>query len=189
MEQPIQLTFRGIVPTEAIEQAIRERIEKLERFFDKIESCRVAVEAPHRHHRRGNVYRVRIRLGVPGEEIVVSREPPEHKQHEDLYLAINEAVKEARRQLEDYVRRRRGMVKRHVGPPHGRVVRLFKDEGYGFLETEDGREVYFHQNSVLDEEFRHLEVGMEVQFDEEPGEKGPQATSVRVLRRAKRRRA
>jgi ribosomal subunit interface protein len=181
MEHPIQITFRGLEPTEALRRSVEERAEKLEQFFDKIESCRIIVEAPHRHHREGNLYHVRVRLTVPGEELVVARDPPEHAQHEDIYLAINDAFKETTRRLEDYVRRRRGQVKRHRGPPHARVARIFPDDGYGFLETADGREIYFHENSVLDGAFRRLRVGVEVRFAEEAGEKGPQASTVTLV--------
>jgi ribosomal subunit interface protein len=181
MEHPIQITSRGFELTEALERAVDERARKLGLFFDKIESCRVVVEAPHHHHQKGNLYHIHVRLTVPGEEIVVTREPPDHVQHEDLYLAINDAFKEMTRKLEDYVRRRRGRVKRHVGPPHGRVTRIFPDEGYGFLETADGREIYFHANSVLDGAFGRLEVGTEVRFAEEAGEKGPQASTVSIV--------
>jgi ribosomal subunit interface protein len=186
MEHPIQITFRGIEATDALRQAVEERAAKLETFYDKIQSGRIVVESPHRHHHKGNVYHVRVRLEVPGEEIIVSRDPPEHAQHEDLYLAINDALKETTRQLEDYVRRRRGQVKERVGSAHARVVRLLEDEGYGFLETADGREIYFHENSVLDGAFRRLRVGTEVRFAEEPGEKGPQATTVEIVGKEKR---
>jgi ribosomal subunit interface protein len=188
MEHPLQITFRGIEATDAIRQAVEERAAKLETFYEKIQSCRIVVESPHRHHHKGNVYHVRVRLEVPGEEILVSRDPPEHAQHEDLYLAINDALKETTRKLEDYVRRRRGWVKEHAGPSHARVARLFEDEGYGFLESPDGREIYFHENSVLDGAFRRLRVGTEVRFAEEPGEKGPQATTVDVVGKEKRER-
>ena len=183
MEHPVQVAYRGFDPTDALERAVEERAHKLETFFDKIESCHVMVEAPHRHHRKGNLYHVRVRLIVPGEEIVVSRDPPEHAQHDDLYLAINDAFKDTTRQLEDYVRRRRGKVKHHVGPPHARVARIFTEKGYGFLETADGREIYFHENSVLDGAFNRLKVGMEVRFAEEPGEKGTQASTVSIVGR------
>lgn len=181
MEQPLQVTFRGLEPSEALTQAVEDRAGKLEHFFDKIESCRVIVEAPHQHHRKGNVYHVRVRLTVPGEEIVVSRDPPEHVQHDDLYLAINDAFNETTRKLEDYVRRRRGRIKKHVGPLHAKVARIFEDEGYGFLETADGREIYFHRNSVLGGAFPRLQVGTEVRFAEEAGEEGPQASSVSIV--------
>lgn len=181
MEHPVQVAFRGLEPTDALKRAVEERAEDLEHYFNKIQSCKVMVESAHRSHRQGNLYHVRIRVAVPGDEIVVSRDPPEHAQNEDMYLAINDAFKETARRLEDYVRRRRGQVKQRVSPPSGRVVRIFPDEGYGFLEDADGREIYFHRNSVLDGAFPRLEVGSEVRFAEEPGEKGPQASSVSVI--------
>jgi ribosomal subunit interface protein len=183
MEHPVKVTFRGLEPSEAIKKAVEDRAADLERYFNKIQSCNVVVESPHRKQRQGNLYHVRVRLTVPGDEIVVSRDPPEHAQNEDLYLVINEAFKETARKLEDYVRRRRGQVKQRVGPPQGRVVRIFPDEGYGFLEDADGREIYFHRNSVLDGAFPQIEVGSEVRFAEEPGEKGPQASTVSLTGR------
>ena len=75
MEIPLQITFRNMPPSEAIEDNIREKLSKLESFYDRIMSCRVIVEAPHRHHRKGNVYEVRIDLTVPGGELVINRSP------------------------------------------------------------------------------------------------------------------
>jgi len=181
MQLPLQVTFRNLPPSEAVEAAVRERAGRLDRFFDRIMACRVVVEAPHQHHRKGRLYHVRINLTVPGEELVVSREPAEHHAYEDVYVAIRDAFDEARRQLEDHVRRHRGWKKPRVGPPHGRVSRLLKEEGYGFLETTDGREVYFHRNSVLQEGFDRLDVGTEVRFAEEKGEEGPQASTVEIV--------
>ena len=74
-----------------------------------------------------------------------------------------------------------GQVKTHESPPQGDVVRLFREEGYGFIEAADGREIYFHRNSVLRAPLEQLQVGQEVRFDEEQGVKGPQATTVRVV--------
>jgi ribosomal subunit interface protein len=178
MEHPLQVTFRGLEPTDALREAVEKRARELERFYDKIESCRVVVDGTHKRHRQGNLYQVRIRLTVPGDELVVSRDAPQHAQHEDLYLAINDSFKEAQRRLEDHVRKRRGKVKRRVRPPLGRVLRINEEDGYGFLASEDGREIYFHRSSVLDGAFHKLRVGTEVRFAEEAGEKGPQASSV-----------
>lgn len=181
MEYPVQITFRGLEPTDAIKTAIEERAVKLERYYDKIESCKVVIESPHKHKQKGRIYEVKIRLGVPGEDIVVTREPSQHSAHEDdLYLSINDAFKEVARRLEDHVRKRRGLVKAHERPEVGRVARLFTDEGYGFIVTPDGREIYFHRNSVLDDAFPRLAEGTEVRFAEEPGEKGPQASTVAI---------
>jgi len=110
-----------------------------------------------------------------------SRELSKYAVHDDIQLTIRDTFDAARRKLQDYARRRRGVVKLHEGAPHARVTKLFPEEGFGFLETADGREVYFHENSVLDSGFGGLEVGAEVHFAEEQGEKGPQATTVRPV--------
>ncbi len=178
MEHPLQITFRGLEPSDALKEAVETRVGKLDKFYDKIESCRVVVEAPHHHHQTGNVYHVRVRLTVPGEEIVVSRDPAKHTPHVDAYLAINDAFKETKRQLEDYVRRRRRQVKEHAESPRAVVARIFLDKGYGFLITPAGDEVYFHANSVLGGVFEKIEVGTEVRFAEEKGGKGPLASTV-----------
>jgi ribosomal subunit interface protein len=173
MALSLQITVRNVSLSEAAEKSIRERASKLDSFYDKITSCHVTVDSPHRHQHKGILYDVRIDMTVPGAELVIKREPDE-----DIYVAIRNAFDAARRQLEDFVRRQRGQVKSHVGAPHARVSNLFPEEGYGFLETPDGREIYFHRNSVLNGGFDRLKVGVEVRFAEEEGEKGPQASTV-----------
>src|SRR3990170_3518334 len=115
MQLPLQVTLRDISPSEAIEAYIRERATKLDGFYDRIMSCRVAVEAPVRHHRKGGPFKVRIDLTVPGAELVVNRQADD-----DLYVAIRDAFDAARRKLEDYARRQRGAMKAHEAPTHGR---------------------------------------------------------------------
>ena len=176
MQLPLKITLRDIAHSEALEGLIREKASWLELFYDQIIGCRVVVEGPVRHHRKGGPYTVRIDLGVPGEDIVVNRQAAE-----DPYVAVHDAFDAARRQLQDHVLRRRGVVKVHEEIPHGRVSKLFLDEGYGFLETPDGREVYFHRNSVLGADFDRLSIGTEVRFAEEEGEKGLQASTVTVV--------
>jgi len=180
MQVPLQITFRHLDPSDAIEADIRERAQKLELFSDDITSCRVVVEAPHQHHHKGRIYTVTVDITVPGGEIVASRHPDKHHAHEDAYVAIRDAFNAAKRQLEDYVRQRRGKVKLHESPPHGEIMRLVPDEDYGLIKAHDGREIYFHRNSVLDEEFDKLEIGMSVHFTEEQGEEGLQASTVHV---------
>ncbi len=179
MKLPLQIVFRNMGPSEAIEAKVRERVEKLEKYCELIMSCRVVVELLHRHHHQGNLYHVRVDLKVPDCELVASREPDLDHSHEDVYVAIRDAFDSVRRQLEDYTRRRRGQVKLHDLPPHGRVAELFPD--YGKIATADGRLVYFHKNSVVDADFAQIEIGAEVRFAEEPGELGPQATTVYVI--------
>jgi ribosomal subunit interface protein len=180
MELPIQITFRGMGSSEAVEARIRERAEELDRFYDRIMRCRVAVESSHRHQQKGRLYHVRVDLTVPGGEIVVKRDPSEHHAHEDVYVAIRDAFDAARRQLEDHVRRARGESKAHEAVEHGKVARLIAGEDYGFIATADGQEIYMHRNSVVGGAFDKLRVGDEVRFvvHAGEGEKGPQASTV-----------
>jgi cold shock CspA family protein len=203
MQFPLQITFRNMTPSETIEEWIRDDADKLDSFYNRVMSCRVAIEVPHRHHRKGSPYHIRIDLIVPGEEIVIKREPSlshrarelgeteikKHLEvktlHKNLHLAINDAFKAAGRRLQDYARRQRGDVKSHAPLHVGRVSKLLQDEGYGFLTSDDGRGIYFHKNSVLDRAFSRLKVGATVSFVEEPGEKGPQASTVRIIGKGK----
>ena len=207
MKIPLQITFRNMPPSEAIENNVREKAAKLDSLYDGIMSCRIIIEAPHRHHHKGKAYQVSIDMTVPGGELVVNRapkrldaaktprpeelendlteshEPSKHGAHEDPYVAIRDAFNAAARKLQDHARRKRGKVKLHEPAAVARVIRLFPIEDYGFLQTPDGRELYFHKNTVLARDFDRLEVGTEVFFAEEPGEKGPQASMVRVIGR------
>jgi ribosomal subunit interface protein len=178
---PLQISFHKLQHSDAIEAKIRERAEKLDKFYEYIMGCRVVVEAPHKHHQHGNLYHVRIYVTVPSGELVANREPDEHHGYTDVYVAIRDAFDAMRRQLEDYARQRRGQTKVHEVPPHGRIAELYPAEDYGKIETADGRLVYFHRNSVVDTDFDKLETGMEVRFAEEQGELGPQATTVHIV--------
>ncbi len=183
MQLPLQITFRGMAASAAVEDHIRRRAAELDRFYDRIMACRVVVEAAHRHQRKGRIHHVRVELTVPGGEIVVKRDPPEHHAHEDMNVTIRDAFDAARRQLEDHVRRSRGDTKVHELPDHGKVARLFPEQGYGFIATADGQEIYMHRNSVLNGGFDKLSVGDEVRFVVHPGEgeKGPQASTVTLI--------
>jgi cold shock CspA family protein/ribosome-associated translation inhibitor RaiA len=181
MQLPLQVSFRQMDHSESIESLIREKAAKLDTFADHIMSCRVVVEPAGKHHLHGNQYEVRIDLKVPGEEIAVMREPSQHSEYRDIHVALRDTFDSARRKLEDYVRRRRGMVKALETAPHARVCKLFPQEGYGFIATPDGREIYFHRDSVLHDGFSRLEIGNEVTFVEEEGKKGPQASTVKPV--------
>lgn len=176
MEIPLQITSRNLELTDAIESEIRQKSEKLDRFYDRITRCRIIVESPHRHSHQGKLYNVNIYLTVPGAELVVKREP-----HEDLYVAIRDSFNAIRRKLEEYDRKQRNEVKHHEEAPQARITALFSDQGYGFLTTPDSREIYFHENSLLNSDFRKLKIGTKVRFSEAEGEKGPQASSVTII--------
>lgn len=189
MEVPVELSFRNMLHSSEMEATVREKVAKLEEFYDRITAARVVVEAPHHRHRKGNEYHVRIFLSVPQHEIVVDRDPGEHHSHEDVYVAIRDAFDAARRQLQDYARKLDGRTKSHEPPPHGRIKEIFPSsidikEGYGFIvSADDGRDIYFDAHSLLDAELTDLAVGTQVRYVEEEGDKGPQATSVRLVGR------
>jgi ribosome-associated translation inhibitor RaiA len=124
---PLQTTFRNIDASPAVAARIQEEAEKLGKYFDHITSCRVIVEAPHRHHLRGESFHIRVELRVPGKELVVAHEPTLineeqselHKHletegpHKNVYVAIRDAFRAMRRQLQDYVHCLRHEVKTH----------------------------------------------------------------------------
>ncbi len=181
MKIPLQITFHDVPHSDAVEEKIREAATGLEQFYDEIMSCRVVVEAPHRRQRKGKLYHLRIDVSVPGNEIVVNREPGDRNAHEDIYVMIRDAFEATERQLKEFTRKKQGEVKRGITAPHAFVDKLFSKEGYGFIRTVDDREVYFHRNSVLNNAFDKLNAGMEVRFTEEEGEEGPQASTVDIV--------
>lgn len=169
--------------SDAVEADIRSRVAKLEQFFDHITACRVVVAAARRRQARSRLFQVHVEMSVPGQVIVVKRGEAASETYADVYIALRDTFDALRRQLQDYVRKLRGDVKVHEAPRHGRVLRLFADDGYGFVETSEGREIYFHRNSVVDGTFEQLQVGSEVRivvaYDE--SEKGPQASTVKPI--------
>ena len=114
MQVPVQISFHGLDTSEAVETRIREKVAKLEQFFDRITGCRVVVERHHKNsNHAGNVgqpYHISIIVDVPGDELVVKRDPKRDdglKDHEDIQIALRDAFARMERQLKDYVRRRR----------------------------------------------------------------------------------
>jgi cold shock CspA family protein len=184
MQSLLQITARNVQLAEAEEQMIRRAAGKLDLFWDRITSCRVLIEVPHRRHRTGMSYNVRLDLGVPGAELAVTRRP-----RASLETAVQEAFDAAQRRLQDEARRTQGRVKLDRNAPRGTVTRLLPFEGYGFITAEDGHEIHFDRASVLDAGFDRLEEGMEVRYHEEAGEKGPQASTVAIGAQRRRQRA
>ena len=173
MQVPLQITMHGIGHSDALEANIRERVAKLERFHPHLVSCRVAVEQLRKHHLQGREFTIRLDLRVPGREIVVTRD-----HHEDIEVALRDAFDAARRQLEESAREQRGDVKSHETAQHGKVLRLRRDEGFGFIGTSDGRELYFDRDNVVYPSFEQLAPDDAVQFIEALAAEGPQAKRV-----------
>jgi len=195
---PVQVTFRNVKEEAGLEQLVQKEAARLEHFYDRITSCRVVVERPQRAE-SSKLYHVRIDLGLPSGELVVKHTPSLHGALQDLKVdnsrqeaesllvhkspqrAIHEAFHEMRRKLQDYRRKQEGSVKTTHKLAEGTVKEIFPDEGYGFIEAIDDRQIYFNEASVLDGHFDRLRVGTRVRFAEESGEKGPQASTVKVI--------
>jgi cold shock CspA family protein/ribosome-associated translation inhibitor RaiA len=173
MQRPLTITARDFTLSDAFDTEIREKAAGLDNYFNRIIGCDVTVGAPVDHHRKGGPFEVHVRLTVPGREFIAN-----HQSQEGLAAAIRESFDAITRQLEDYVRELRGNVKAHEQASRAQVSKLFPD--YGFLETPDGREIYFHCNSVLRHGFEQLQVGTHVHFVEEEGNEGPQASTVTI---------
>lgn len=185
MKVPVKVVYRNLLPQykEGIQDQVRLLSGKLDKFHPDIISCRIVVELPHKRHQEGNLFRTTITLNVPDKQIVVSRENPLSQIHENIYVAVRRAFEDAIRQLDEYDLIKSRNVKDSSLIPHGIVSKLFAEQGYGFIESSDGREIYFHKNSVLSG-FSKLKLGVAVRFEEEEGEKGPQASTVKLLRKA-----
>lgn len=173
MKIPLHIRFLDVPASAAVEAEIRKRAEKLDQFCDHVMHCEVTVGLAGKHHAQGRMYEVHVDLTVKGTEIVINRV---HR-HEDVYVVIRDAFEAADRKLQDYVREKRGDVKLHDLPLRGVVTKMFQ-EGYGFIETPDGREFYFSRDNLDYPGFELLQVGAEVQFIEQASDEGLQAKRV-----------
>lgn len=182
MQAPIEITFQHCAPSEQIRSEIDRQVKRLEEFSPRITSCNIVISGPQTRHRQGVPFKVDLRIAMPGhKEVVVAKTHGDSPEREHALVAIRAAFDAAIRQIEDVTREVRGEVKEHVAEGHGRVTKFLAGEDCGFIETPDGREIYFHRNAVLDGAFDRLVVGSEVRFVEEEGEKGAQASTVRLI--------
>jgi cold shock CspA family protein len=184
MKFPPEISFGDIPRSDATERLLNEQVERLHRFAQDIIGCRIAVEQPHKQHLTGNPFRVRIEVTLPANHsLVVDKETPPDDRDPDLHRLIREAFSVMERQIKRENELRRGEVKTREAP-RAIVTKLFPEQGYGFIaDPEGGEQFYFHRNAVLHDGFDEIEVGTEVRFASEMGNKGPQATSVQIVGR------
>jgi len=180
MPMPLQVTFHGVSPTHTLARYIEKKAQKLDRIYARPMHCHVVFAAPNRHAHEGRRYNVHIDLRTAGIEIAISRDLGDSEL--DAYATIDEAFDEAKRRLRDHADIRRGEVKSHDLARHGWISKLYTYEGYGFIESDDGEEIYFHKNAVLRNAFDRLKRGARVRFVEEEGDDGLHASSVSLLR-------
>jgi ribosomal subunit interface protein len=186
MESRVQITFQGIPPSDAVRAAVFEHMERIERHH-RVNRSRIVIAAPHLHSRHGNLYSVRIDATVPGAELFVNRDHHDDQSHEDVYVALRDAFEALERQFarraDRHARRRPERQAAPVGPSHGVVTMVLAHMGYGYIESDDGHEVYFHQDGLNGLDINALEVGSEVSFIEFEGDQGNQARAIRVVAR------
>jgi ribosomal subunit interface protein len=184
MERPLELSFKNLQSSEFVEGLVRERVARLERLHDRITSCHVYIEAPHKRRRKGNLYEITLEVRVPGTELAVASKPGDMNAHSDINVAIRDAFNAMERQLKRWKQKIGGDVKSHQGNLQGRIAEIDHEKGFGQILAVDGRLVYFHENSVVGGRFGDLgvedPVELVVQSDE--SDIGPQASTVRALR-------
>ncbi len=184
MQTPLQLDVQGSVSLPGLRSLVEERISSLETRFGRITACRVAIRGPSGHHRTGGLLSVSIYIALPeGLEVTINRTSQDDERFADPAFAIADAFKRARRQLQDNVRKLQGKVKGSSRAPIGTVARLDHERGFGIIESSDGREIYFPENSVLNSGFARLRLGDRVSYHETEGEKGPRASTIKPLRK------
>lgn len=118
MQLPLQITFRNVDRSPALEARIRELAMRLEKFSAQIVRCHVIVETTPHHHHQGGLYDFHIDITLPDAEIAIRKAHPIDHAHEDPYVALRDAFRAARRKLEDYERKRRRDVKAHTEDHH-----------------------------------------------------------------------
>jgi ribosome-associated translation inhibitor RaiA len=109
---PVKITFRHMESSAAVETRVNELANHLGVFSDRILSCRVVVDSPHRHHHQGKVFAVKVQLELPGEDVVVDMERPQRDGHDDVYVVLRDAFDAAKRQLQQRMASLRGDEKR-----------------------------------------------------------------------------
>lgn len=185
MQVPLEINFHNMDRSEAMEARVQSRVARLEKIADNIIACRVVFELVHKQPHRSPVS-ISIKLALPGKDIVVKREQRLHESKGDAYQIIGVAFDIVERQLEEHLRISRHDVKAHDGPNYARIVKLYPDQAYGFIETPVQLNVYFHSDVVEGNGFETLEVGNEVLYTlaAEEGPMGPQASRVQPIRGA-----
>ncbi len=185
MDVPPEIAFRGVEPTDTLKELILDGIDGLEKIYPRLVSCRTMVADDTPDRRTGNSYRVRLDIGIPGKSLVVDESPAGGGEPRPLGQTVKDAFKTGSKLLKkEKELQRGGMTKSQGLPPHGRVVRLLTDDSgvrYGFLESREGRQIYFHERALVDLDYDDLEIGAEVRYAAAAGDEGPQASTVAAL--------
>lgn len=171
----------GLRPSEFLKRRIETEARRLERVHSRLQGLQVVVSGPSGRRRHGDHYSVHLRVKTPGgEDVVIARQPDADRSQEDPYIVIRDAFAAARRQLRERKVRRDGKIKSHTPSATGKIARLSPD-GFGFIDIENGPEVYFHRNALRNEAFEALMSGARVRLTMSETDGRLQASSIHVL--------
>jgi cold shock CspA family protein len=179
MDIQTTLAFKGIDRSPALEKAISKRVKELAHLRRGLMRVHVVVSELGRHQQQGRHFSVHLDLHCKGRsnDIAIT-----HRHDEDPFVALRDAFDAAKRVLQEDLHRVRGDVKQHAQARRGRVARVDRDGGFGFIEDHDGQEYYFGRDNVANHSFENLQPGQPVSFLEDYGADTPQAKRVNVQR-------
>jgi len=174
-----EITFPDFEPSQAIRSEIEGYLARLEKIFDRIITCHVAIRAPHLHQKK-HIYYLSLHLEIPGEDIIITHEPGKNIAHANIHVAIRDAFNALHRKLRKQIEKRRETTPPRDTYKTATVISFDPNDGYGFIQDAQGREIYFHQNSLIHQQRAEVKPGTKVRFVEEHGEKGTQVTSMTI---------
>lgn len=191
MAIPLQLTFRNTDHSEWMVDAVQvelKKLEKLEKYSGQIQNCRVVVEKSNNHHHKANIYHIRVSLNVEGKEIIVSKESGTQSAGRDIHTALKHAFEVIPKKLKKMEiidgsahpahRKKREY---YTVIEHGQIASVFAEDGFGFLQTPQGSEVYFNKDALVGATFEQLLPGTDVAFAIEAGTEGPVVSWVSAI--------
>lgn len=186
MQKPLQITFKDLDHSDTLEAMVRERAERLERFHPSIIGCRVVVETPHRSAEGASPpLALTVEVEVAGRPRIVAKASIDRQDAKVGQAAVvGRAFEAAQRQLQDTLEVQKADIKQHDNHGStGQVIRLFREQSYGFVEVRGAPDLYFTRNAVVGGDFDDLELGtlVHVTVATTEGPMGPQASSVRLL--------
>lgn len=185
MDVPIEISFKDIEKSEALEGLIREKIAKLEQFHSHVVSCRVVVFIPHHRSVEPQPIAISVEVALPGSKMIVAKaEDNRESGRGGNAVLVSTVFDKVLRQIKDENRIMQGEVKAHASAgTTGRIARLFPEQNYGFVEVVGSPDLYFTRNAVQDGDYDDLAVGdmVQVTIATDEGPMGPQASSVRTI--------
>jgi ribosome-associated translation inhibitor RaiA len=173
MQVPLNIVFRHMEKSDAVEERIIQKLDKLEDSYGEIISCNVVIEQVNKNQNQGRLFNIRINLNLPKKEIVIT-----HQKDEDLFVVVRDALNSLTHKIEAHFDKLKNLVKDHEEVLHGQVSKLFEHDQYGFILSDNNDEYYFSATNLHGCDFDHLKLGDAVKFIEVVAQEGLQANRV-----------